>query len=582
MVRIVCAGIALLVASLAHAQSDAGPLLTLLKSGRLAPEKQGNVIRLVAQRGNADDLAYLFAQAIDPQGFTPANRAIALEGLEEAVVTRKVVPKADLAGLKPLLTTGDEGTRGLALRLAGLWKVEATRADLATIAEGKDQPEPLRKAALEGLASLGGPASFATFSKLAEGAGPLKMRYLAVAGLARIAPDKAAPIAATVLAGGNDTDDPAALVAAFLDQKTGADLLAKALTEKKPNADAARMALRHMYGVGRNDAALTETLSKAAGIQLNAAKPTPAEIKAMAEEVLAKGDAARGEAVFRRLELSCFRCHALYGAGGHVGPDLKGVGGVSPPDYLLRAILDPAADVKEEYMSVRITTGAGKIVQGIVAEEDAHKVVLRDANGERKTVQITDIDERSKGGSLMPAGLANFLTRRELIDLVRFLGELGKPGPYALPTVTSVRRWRVLRDVPAALLTTVPDSGTLASEVLAAPPPKWGSAYARVSGVLPLDEVTALTGKKVLYLQGEIDVTAEGAVGFKFDSPAGLTAWVGDKLLSLDKVPAQELPIGKHAVTVRVDRALRPSGELRLDVVKPEGSAAEFTAVGGP
>ena len=34
--------------------------------------------------------------------------------------------------------------------------------------------------------------------------------------------------------------------------------------------------------------------------------------------------------------------------------------------------------------------------------------------------------------SLMPQGITRFLTRSELIDLIRFVGELGKPGPYAL------------------------------------------------------------------------------------------------------------------------------------------------------
>ena len=32
----------------------------------------------------------------------------------------------------------------------------------------------------------------------------------------------------------------------------------------------------------------------------------------------------------------------------------------------------------------------------------------------------------------MPKGLANLMTRAEFLDLVRFLSELGKPGPYAI------------------------------------------------------------------------------------------------------------------------------------------------------
>ncbi|MBL9122555.1 MAG: hypothetical protein JNG90_02910, partial [Planctomycetaceae bacterium] len=48
---------------------DAAPLVRMLKSGRLPPERIGNVLNLVFQRGNAEDLGYLFARAADPAGF---------------------------------------------------------------------------------------------------------------------------------------------------------------------------------------------------------------------------------------------------------------------------------------------------------------------------------------------------------------------------------------------------------------------------------------------------------------------------------------------------------------------------------
>jgi putative heme-binding domain-containing protein len=565
-----------------YAQSEAGPLMTLLKSGRLAPEKQGTVLRLIAQRGNGQDLAYLLDQSIDPKGFTPANRQVALEGLEEAFLTRKTKPTGDLSKIKGLLNTGEVASQASAMRLVGHWKVEPAREAVKTVALTASTPDSLRRAAVEGLVGLGGPESFGTLKELGEKGANLQVRYLAAAGLARLAPDRAAPIAARILAGGNDLEDPAPLIRAFLDQKTGADVLARALSETKPNGDAARMSLRTMYALGRSDPALTEILSKAAGIQLNPTKPTPAQIKALAEEVLSKGDAARGEAIFRRLDLSCFRCHALHGAGGTVGPDLRVVGTTSPADYLLRAILDPAADVKEEYMAQRIATDDGKIFQGIVVEEDNEKLVIRDANGERKTIQIKEIEERDKGGSLMPGGLANFLTQRELVDLVRYLGELGKPGPYALPTTTSVRRWKVLREVPSALLTTIPDSATLNGQVLSQPATKWVPAYAMTSGSLPLGEIAQTTGNKVLYLVGEVEVTSEGAVGLELNNPEGVTLWVGNKVVPLTGKPMVELPSGKTSVTVRVDLGLRKTQDLQLNLTRPEGSTAEFTAVGGP
>ena len=50
----------------------------------------------------------------------------------------------------------------------------------------------------------------------------------------------------------------------------------------------------------------------------------------------------------------------------------------------------------------------------------------------------------------MPVGLADTLTRGELIDVVRFMSELGKIGPYAVDKSRIVRRWQVLPNTPDA------------------------------------------------------------------------------------------------------------------------------------
>ena len=48
----------------------------------------------------------------------------------------------------------------------------------------------------------------------------------------------------------------------------------------------------------------------------------------------------------------------------------------------------------------------------------------------------------------MPAGLTEALTRPELIDLVRFLSQLGKIGVYSVGTDRVLRRWQVLEPTP--------------------------------------------------------------------------------------------------------------------------------------
>lgn len=63
---------------------------------------------------------------------------------------------------------------------------------------------------------------------------------------------------------------------------------------------------------------------------------------------LPAGDPAKGRELFRELE--CYKCHAIKGesfpppgADGKVGPELTGMGGQHPPEYMAESILTPNA-----------------------------------------------------------------------------------------------------------------------------------------------------------------------------------------------------------------------------------------------
>ena len=247
---------------------------------------------------------------------------------------------------------------------------------------------------------------------------------------------------------------------AFLARQRGAELLAGALASKTVPGDTAKLALRHMYLAGRSDAPLVEVLSKAAGIDTEKAPPTPEELVKLSAEVLATGDPQRGEAIFRRGDLGCLKCHSISGAGGDVGPDLSAVGATSPVDYVITSILHPDLSIKESFLTRNFITSDGLVYQGIVVDRDDNRVIIKDATGKRVTIPGADIDEEAEGRSLMPKGLASFLTHAEFLDLVRFIGELGKPGPYAIRSQPTIQRWRSLKDVPSELASAVPDAAT--------------------------------------------------------------------------------------------------------------------------
>ena len=81
------------------------------------------------------------------------------------------------------------------------------------------------------------------------------------------------------------------------------------------------------------------------------------------------GEPVRGEAVFRRKDLNCLKCHAIAGAGGQVGPGLESIGASAQPDYLVDSLLEPGKAVKENYHALTVATSEGKIYTGISAVE---------------------------------------------------------------------------------------------------------------------------------------------------------------------------------------------------------------------
>jgi putative heme-binding domain-containing protein len=275
-------------------------------------------------------------------------------------------------------------------------------------------------------------------------------------------------------------------------------------------------------------------------------------------------------------------CHALAKAGGDVGPDLSALGQTSPPDYIVDSILNPDQSVKEQYHTVLVLTSDGQVVQGIVTDKDDQRIVLKDATGAPRVVPVSTIEDQKPGGSLMPKGLANLMTRAELVDLVRFLSELGKPGRYAIRATPTIQRWRVLKRVSEALAATVPDKQLLRDQLLQADSGRWAVAYSRVDGSLPLDELGPAAASAVIYLQGQIDVSVAGEIRFSLDTPDGAHLWIDDQTARPGASEHETtLAAGRHSITVRLEPRARKSRQIALEVAKPAGSTAQFTVVGG-
>lgn len=140
--------------------------------------------------------------------------------------------------------------------------------------------------------------------------------------------------------------------------------------------------------------------------------------KMLTPTALAKADASRGRAVFKK---TCASCHLLYGDGGKVGPDLTGSNRANL-DYILLNSVDPSFDVPDGYKMVTVVTTDGRLINGVVAEEDGTKLVLKTAEQPRVVIAKEDIEERKiSDKSIMPDGQLDQMKRQEVIDLIKYL-----------------------------------------------------------------------------------------------------------------------------------------------------------------
>lgn len=141
------------------------------------------------------------------------------------------------------------------------------------------------------------------------------------------------------------------------------------------------------------------------------------------------GNAARGRELFNdAAHAACVKCHSVDGHGGKAGPDLLAVGDKFPRRELIRAVLEPSAEIAIGYGTTIVETKAGEEFQGIVKETTAEAIELIGADGQRVHVARSEIKEqRGVAQSLMPEGLQAGMSRAEFADLIEYLVSLKQP-----------------------------------------------------------------------------------------------------------------------------------------------------------
>lgn len=138
------------------------------------------------------------------------------------------------------------------------------------------------------------------------------------------------------------------------------------------------------------------------------------------------GDPERGAEVYS--EWGCEACHVLAGVGRHIGPELTEIGIQRGLAHLRESLLDPAASLPDRYMFLRARRAEGGSVEGLLVNEDAFTIQLRDANGRFHSFEKSQLSglDRMRKRSIMRTYRGK-LTSQELDDLVSFLAS--RRGP---------------------------------------------------------------------------------------------------------------------------------------------------------
>jgi putative heme-binding domain-containing protein len=552
------------ILSVAGGQAPAKVLLSLLKGGKISKDSFGPTVDRIAEGGDTAILAGLFELNLNDT----TQQAKVLSSLARAARDRKTVPVINdsvTTRLQQWINGNEENIKAEAMRLAGAWKIKGLQEALLQEVSHPNS-ERVLFGAMAGLGSFGGTNSTRVLYKQGQSGSSKEVRYAAIAALAEFDQVNAASCVVSALSRRAETQPAQEEITRLLDilfeHKSTAQHMASIIWvngDSLPhlNPDSCKLALRAMKLKGRSGPdyeELAKRLSDAAGLTAETPVPSREEILKWVNKVAQKGDAARGEKIFHRDELTCLKCHAIASAGGVVGPDLSAVGGGSSVDYLIESILDPNKVIKDNFETIEVTTKDDETYLGIRVREDKNELVLKDVAHPELAIDKEKIRDRSnRKTSLMPAGLTAGLTHDEFIDLVRFLSELGKPGAYANNPKPFVRRWR-LQDGDS-----------------------WVPAYSHVNGdfwpVLP-------SGQPAPVARCEVEVTTPGKIALNVNSTRGLKLVVGQKNIEVKPTVLLELERGVHLLEFRIDK--NRSEPVHVEFAEVEGSPGRFQLVGGP
>lgn len=151
-----------------------------------------------------------------------------------------------------------------------------------------------------------------------------------------------------------------------------------------------------------------------------------------ADDLLAKfaptlfgGNRQAGETLFKEHAVAaCMRCHKIKGSGGDAGPELTRFAKTHDRNYILESIVNVNAKIAPGYQMVAITLKDGSFKGGLLKSEDAANVTLQMPPSPPEVIPVSQIVKRDNAPSGMIPNIPDFISRRELRDIVEYVSSL--------------------------------------------------------------------------------------------------------------------------------------------------------------
>jgi putative membrane-bound dehydrogenase-like protein len=354
-----------------------------------------------------------------------AARLDLFQGIQEGLRGAKsmAMPRGWPAIYRRLVQSSSAETREQSLVLALVFGDAQALSELRRRAVTPTAPPAQRVAALDALIDRRVPDLAPVLLDLLA---DRNLRRTALRGLAAYA-DASTPKQVLARYADYSADEKQDAVLALATRKEYALTLLDAVVKKiVPRSDISAYAARQLYALG--DPQVRGRLRQVWGEVRDASpqkKEQLARYKALlTPNYLKRADLASGRLLFGK---ACQQCHMLYGEGGNIGPDLTG-SNRGNLDYLLSNLIDPSAEVAQDYRMSIVTTTDGRLLTGMIVERMGDRFTLQTVT-QRIALAKEDVDEiRDSPQSMMPEGQLDTMTREQIRDLIAYLSGKAKVG----------------------------------------------------------------------------------------------------------------------------------------------------------